>query len=251
MDALRKPFFIAAVVLMLLVVSVEIGGGLLLKGSFSGDMCGQLPEDYRSDCQNMDPEERQALQQDVPGLGIPYLALMDGVLLFSMLLMASALIIPAAIHGRLQGCATAIFAILLILAAIVMIILAITKLLLMVGLLLAAPFGTIAYFIMFAFFNRGGGNAILAALMLAKIGFVVCILLAQQHFLRSKALIVMILSSFLGNIIISFLWGLVPIFLVSITDAIAAIVVAILGVIWLVVLLIGAIPAILKALTRT
>ncbi len=251
MDTLRKPFFIAAVILILLVVSVEIGGGLLLKGSFTGDICAQLPGDYRSDCYGMDASERDKLASDVPGLGIPYLALMDGVLLFSLLLMASALLIPAGIHGRLQGCVTVIFSILLLIAAILMIILAIVKLLLMVGLLLAVPFGTIAYFIMFAFFNRGGGNAILSVLLLMKIGIVVCILLAQQHFLRGKALIMMILCSFLGNIIISFLWGIVPIFLVSITDAIAAIVVAILGVIWLIILLIGAIPAILKALTRT
>ena len=58
----------------------------------------------------------------------------------------------------------------------------------------------------------------------------------------------LVLTSLLCNIIISFLHGLVPGFLVSITDGVGAIIVAILAIIWLLFLGIGAIIAIIKAL---
>ena len=54
--------------------------------------------------------------------------------------------------------------------------------------------------------------------------------------------------SLLGNVIITFLHGFPPGFLVSITDVIGAIIVAILAVIWAIFLLIGAIPAILASI---
>jgi hypothetical protein len=51
----------------------------------------------------------------------------------------------------------------------------------------------------------------------------------------------------LCNVVAAFLQGLVPIILVSILDDVAAIVFAIVGIVWAVVLLIGSIPAIVKA----
>ncbi len=248
MDKLRTPFFIASLVLILIVVSIEIGGGLLLKGSFSGDICSQLPDQYQADCQGMDPAERQKLQSDVPGLAITYMAEVDGTLLFVMALIGISLIVPGSIQGRLQGCATLIFTLLMLLGAIGLVFVALGKLLLMIALFLSVPFGTIAYFIMFGFFNRGGAAAILATIMTLKIACVVCLLLAQQRFVQNIGLVLLILTAFVANIIVSFLHGLVPIFLVSITDALAAIVLAIIAIIWLLVLLIGAIPAIIKAI---
>jgi hypothetical protein len=60
--------------------------------------------------------------------------------------------------------------------------------------------------------------------------------------------VLLIVTSLVANLIVTFLHGIVPLFLVSITDAIAAIVVAIIGIIWAIVLLIGAIVAIVKVL---
>src|SRR2546426_922446 len=50
-----------------------------------------------------------------PGLGIPYLALIDGVLLFTIGLMGIGLIVRENLQGKLQGIATLIFSILLVL----------------------------------------------------------------------------------------------------------------------------------------
>ncbi|MCA9940296.1 MAG: hypothetical protein KC418_16775 [Anaerolineales bacterium] len=246
-DALRKPFFVVALLLLLLVVSTEIGGGLAVSGSYAGNICNKLPndDDIRKEC---DPDEANGLKEDVPGLAISYLALVDGVLLFTVGLMGASLLLPDSIHGRIQGIITLIFAILLILASIALIFVALGKLLLMVGLFLSVPFGTIAYFAAFASFPRGAAAAVLSGIMLLKIGFVACLLLAQQRFLQNKGLVLLILTALLSNIIVSFLHGLVPGFLVSITDALAAIILGIIAVIWLIVLLIGSIPAIIKSI---
>ena len=81
-----------------------------------------------------------------------------------------------------------------------------------------------------------------------KIGFVVLLVMAHQRFLENKGLVLIILTSFLATIILSFFHGIVPRFLVSITDDIGALIISILAAIWALYYLIGAIPAIIKAL---
>lgn len=253
-DLRRAPFFLA-VLLVLLVVLVETGGLLVrtpsekiagvcnaLSGSGLLDDLGIDLEDDADACEDADD-----LRSNVSGLGVPYLALVDGVLLFILVFMAVALLVPESVTGRAQGCVTLIFSILLLLAAIAMIFAAIAKLFLMIGLLLSVPFGTIAYFAIYGSFPKDAMMALLSAIILLKIGAVVALVLGQQRFLQNKALVLLILTSLAANVIVSFLLGFAPGFLASITDALAAIIVGILGAIWLLVLLIGSIPAIVKA----
>lgn len=70
---------------------------------------------------------------------------------------------------------------------------------------------------------------------------------SHPRFLRHKSLVLLVLTALVANIVIAFLHGLVPIFLVCITDALGAIVVAVLAAIWALSLLIGSLPAIVKA----
>ncbi len=256
MDDLRKPFFFAAVILLLLVVLIEIGSGFALRGAppagnVMGSISGALPDslkDVLGDVDSDDVEDLSEAANDVPGMAIPYMALVDGMLLFTIGLVASSLLITDRVQGRVQGCATFILSLLLVLASIALIIVAILLLLLMIALLLAVPFGTIAYMAIYGFFNRGGASAVLSLLMLLKIGFVVCLVLAQQRFLQNRGLVLLIVSSLVANIVISFLHGFVPTPLVSITDAIGAIIMGICGCAWWLLALIGAIPAILKVI---
>ncbi|MBI3943403.1 MAG: hypothetical protein HY326_10360 [Chloroflexi bacterium] len=252
MDSLRTPFFILAVVLMAIVVSVEIGSSFLLgdiipqPNAVVGNMDGDVLKAY---LEQKDDFDKFANTQDrPPGLGIPYMAALDLVVLFTVGLMGMSLLVPEAVQGRVQGCATFIFALLLILGGIVLIFAALFLVILMVSLLLAVPFGTLTYLAIYGFFDRGSASVILSLLMFLKLGFVACLLLAQQRFVQNKGLVLIILLSLLGNVIISFLHGFVPGFLVSITDGIAAIIVMLIAVILAVLLLIGSIPAIGKAL---
>ncbi len=226
MDSLRKPLFLAALVLILLAVLVEVSSVGFLGPAASA------------------ASELQALQS--PGLGISYLALVDGILLFSIGLMALGLVIPARIQGRLQGIVNFIFFLLLLLAAIGLVFLAILLLTMMITLLLAVPFGTIAYMAAFADFNVGAARATLGTIMTLKLAFAVCLVLSNPRFLEVKGLMLLVMLSLLANVIVSFLHGLGPTFVVSILDALAAIVVGIIGAIWALVSLIGSIPAIIK-----
>jgi hypothetical protein len=252
MQSLRKPFFILALALIAICIIIEIGRAATLQpatttalditSELPSDTAGQLSDDQKAQVRSI------PVQTNIPGMAIPYMALLDGVALFTAALMGLGLVIPARLQGRVQGIGTLIFAILLILAALVMIPIAIGLVTLMVALLLSIPFGTIVYLIVYGHFDRSGAAAVLSVLMLLKLGFAGSLVLAQQRFLQNWGLVLIVITCLLGNVIISFLHGLVPRFLVSITDGIGAIIVAILAVIWAIFLLIGSIPAILFAL---
>ena len=225
LDELRKPFLIIALVLMLLVVLVE-GTSVLW----------------------INPDKAVgSLGAKTPGYGITYLAFLDYLVFYITLLIGLAMIIPERLQGRVQGCATAIVSFLGCLGTIFAIITCLIMLIIMVTLLLAPIFGTIAYVVVYGHFDRGAAAATLSLIMALKIGFVVCLVLAHQRFLQNKGLVLIVLTSLLANLIISFLHNFVPGVLVSITDAIGAIIVGILAVIWAIILFVFAIISIIKA----
>jgi hypothetical protein len=226
LDELRKPFFIVALVLIFLVVVIEGCSALFLDLGTSGIA---------------------SLGAQTPGYGINYLAFLDGFVFYITLLIGLAMIIPERLQGRVQGCATAIVSFLGCLGAIFAIITCLIMLIVMVTLLLAPIFGTIAYLAIYGHFDRSGAEVTLSLIMALKLAFVICLVLAHQRFLQNKGLVLIVLTSLLANLIISFLHNFLPLPLVSITDAIGAIVVGILAVIWAIILLIFSIISIIKA----
>jgi hypothetical protein len=222
LDELRRPFFIVALVLMLLVVLIEVGSPWLMQVTDKSF--------------------------DRPGYGVQYLVFIDAFLFYVSLLIGLALIIPERIQGRVQGCVTLVISFLGCLGIIGAIITAFVFLLLMITLLLAPIFGTLAYLAIYGDFDRSGANITLSLIMALKIGYCILLILAHQRFLQNKSLVLLTLTSLLANIIISFLHNLVPGILVSITDALGAIVVAILALIWAIVFIIGSIVAIIRSI---
>jgi hypothetical protein len=252
MDSLRKPPFFVAIALAIIIVLIEVGAGGFLNSATSvvNNLSAavasdpELAEAYR----NAPKADIDSLSKQTkpPGLGILYMALLDAVLLFTILLTASGMFIPQGVQGNIQGCITGIFAIILILTGIVMILVAVALIILMVTLLLAIPFGTIAYLILYGFFNRAAATGTLTLLMTLKLGFAVALVVAQQRFLQNKGLVLLVITSLAANVIVSVLHGIVPGILVSITDAIAGVIVAVLALIWAVVLVFGALLSIIK-----
>lgn len=226
LDELRRPFLIVALVLILLVVLIEAGSGLLLDLGTPG---------------------AASLDAKAPGYGISYLAFLDGFVFYVTLLISLAMVIPERIQGKVQGCATAIVSFLGCLGAIFAIIMCLIMLIVMVTLLLAPIFGTIAYLAIYGHFDRSGAAVTLSLIMTLKLAFCVFLVLAHQRFLQNKGLVLIVLTSLLANLILGFLHNFVPLPLVSITDAIGAIVVGILAVIWAIILFIFAIIGIVKA----
>lgn len=217
LDRLRTPFFFIFLVAFGLVVLLEIGATAV------------VPE----------------------GMAISYLALIDVIMFGTAALMGMSVLFSKRLHARAQGIITLVGAIVLILIAIVLLFIAIAQLIVMVTLLLAFPFGTIAYLIIWGDFPRGDASVVLSLIMFLKVVGLACLVIAQQRFLQNKGLVAMAITSLLGNVVAVFLHGLVPGILVSITDDIAGIVFAIVAIIWAIILLIGSIPAIVRALQQT
>src|SRR5215213_8445242 len=222
LDELRRPFFIVALVLMFLVVLIEVGSPWLMQVTDKSF--------------------------DRPGYGVQYLVFIDAFLFYVSLLIGLALIIPERIQGRVQGCVTLVVSFFGCLGIIGAIITAFIFLLLMITLLLAPIFGTLAYLAIYGSFDRSGANITLSLIMALKIGYCILLILAHQRFLQNKSLVLLTLTSLLANLIVSFLHNLVPGILVCITDALGAIVVAILALIWAIVFIIGSIVAIVRSI---
>ena len=257
----RIPFFVA-LALIVIAVLVELGSSELVQGpaQTSGEAFDRIVNSpaFLDATDDMDLGDRQdaidrirdAIESDdsPPGMGIRYLALVDVLLVFTTLMIALSLIVPEHLHGKLQGVVTLIFSFLLVLGALILTIVAFVLLLVMVALFFAPPFGTIAYLAVWGWFNTWAAAAILGVVMLLKLGFTGCLVVAHQRFLENKGLVLLVLTSLVCTIVIGFLHGIVPFVMVSITDAIAAIIFGIVAIVWGIVLLIGAIIAIVQAI---
>jgi hypothetical protein len=242
-SSLRTPFFVIALVFMTLAVLVELGSSHIIGGNGAGSSLQQqaAEQDVEIDGDIGDVDEP-------PGRAISYLALVDGILLYTVLLMGLSLVIPERTHGRIQGVATLILSIVLIILAFILSLIAFIELLVMVALFLAVPFGTIAYLALWGFFPRGEAATVLSLLMLLKVAFIVFLVLAQQKFLQQKGLVALVLTSLVCMLIIGFLHGFVPLVVVSIVDTLSALIIGIIAIIWAIVLLIGAIPSIVSSI---
>jgi hypothetical protein len=220
-DQIRKPLFMVALALMVVTVLLELGSPVLMKVKMA--------------------------VAETPGFGISYLALLDGLLLFTVGLIGAGFLIPERVQGRFQGILTLIITIVIFLLALVMIFAALMKLSIMLGLLFAPLFGPIAYLPLYGQFNTTAARVTLGLIMTFKLCFAGFLVFAHQRFLQNKGLVLIILSSLLATIIVSFLHGFLPVFLCSITDCIGAIVVAVIAVIWAIVFFVGSLTAVVKA----
>jgi len=253
----RTPIFILALLLMVAIVLIErsqvdpawvdrlLSGFLPQNQSLAADAFFDLfPPEQKAELDELMEEKAdeasEKLTEDIEGFGIPALQYVDGVLLFSLALIGLGLILPATMQVKVQGCLTMLVGIIILLAAFVLVFIVLAKLIAMISLLLSFPFGTIAYFFIYADFPRDSSLALLSFLFGLKLLVGLLLLLAHQRFLENLGLVLMVLTSLVANFVVSFLHGLVPGFLVSITDAVAGIIVLIIAMIWAIILIIGA-----------
>jgi hypothetical protein len=228
LDTMRKPIFVVALIAVLLAVLVELASIALVTQHVTSS----------------------AASLDVPttGKAIPALALLDGLLLFATTIIGIGILIPERVQSKVQGIVTLVFSILLLISIIVVLLRDLVQLVLMVSLLMAPIFGTIAYFAIWSSFDTGTARAALGLIMTLKIIFAVCLVVSQQRFLQNKGLVLIIITSVLSNLLIAFLYGLVPGVFVSIADVVAALVICVLAIVWAVVYLIGGVVSVVKVI---
>lgn len=265
-DKKKVPLLIIAIILAVLIVAGELGMAAIpspgLPASFElKAKQAQCDEEERKECcgerlkalkECMEDVDWDAMrshgednEQSVPGLGIPYLALLDILLLLEAFVFA----LPLMLRGRSISIAHTVTKLLLslgvIIGGIILAIIAFVLVMLMISLLMAFPFGTIAYFAIWGFFPAGSAAGVLSAILVAKIVCGVLLFIVSPMHMKRFCFVLFLLSALLTTVIVMFLHGIVPSFLVSITDGIAAIVVAIIAIIWGIVKLIDAILGII------
>ncbi|MEZ5886578.1 MAG: hypothetical protein R3D56_06840 [Paracoccaceae bacterium] len=183
-----------------------------------------------------------------PGLGIRMLGLIDAGLAWTLLLMAIDFIRPMSAVARVQGIVTLILSFFGVLGGIVLIFTTLALIMLMISLLLAVPFGTLAYLAAWGDFPKGAARAALGLIMVLKLLGALFLVLASPSLLKNKGLVVLLLFSIGSTFLTGFLIAFVPAFVAAIADAIGALISAILGTVWLLVMLIGAIFAVIRAI---
>lgn len=242
---LRRPFFVAAVAVAAVVVLGELG----LAGLVGGNPVGLVPVDVATSV-GIDPDVAAEVSLGAttpPGSGIAYLALVDGLLLFTLALLGSSMVISHRTYGRVQGIVTLVVTFLWVLAGLLTALLAFAQLLLMIGLFVAVPFGTLAYLAIWGFFPVGDAALVLGLLLVLKVALVFLLFAAQQRFLQVKGLMALIAVSVLLQVVLGLIHGFLPRPVVAIGDQFWALVTAVVAIVWALVMLIGSIPAVVNA----
>lgn len=187
-------------------------------------------------------------QGSTPGIGIRMLALIDVALIWALVLMLAEMTLPTGRLMRLQGIVTLIGAFFGVIGGIVLIFGTFTLLILMLSLMVAVPFGTAVYLAAWGSFPTGAAGAALALIMVLKLVGTGFLVLASPAMLKNKGLMVLLLFSLGSTFLTGFLIAFVPGIIASIADAIGALISAVLGTIWLLVVLIGAVFAVIRML---
>jgi hypothetical protein len=243
---LRRPLFVVAVVLAVVVVLVELG----MSGLVGGNPAGAIPPAV---AQELGVEEEVLENPGLgtsspPGSGIRHLALFDGLLVFTLALLLTSLVLSHRAYGRAQGVVTLVVTLLWILGGLVLAVIAFVKLMVMIGLFVSAPFGTLAYLAIWGFFPENEAALLLGLLLLLKLATVGFLVAAQPRFLKVKGLMALIAVSVVLQLVLGFIHGFLPGPVVSIGDQFWALVTTIVAIIWALVMLIASIPAIVNAI---
>jgi hypothetical protein len=256
-DSLRKPFLVAAVLVVLVAFLSCLGSSLVtgpppfadrVNQTLSNPQTVALLEKFDIDPGDAHDSLSDTRPENPPGMGIPALALIEGLLLLVLVITAAPLLIGERITGVLTGGVSIIGGLVVLLAAIATAIVSFTALMLMVSLLLSAPFGTLAYLAIFGSFDSGGAAVFTSLVLGLTLAALVLLVLAQQRFLKGKGLLLLLLTAVLLTFVTSLLHSIVPGFLVSITDALAALITAIVSAIWALLVLIGGIVSAVRVL---
>lgn len=224
MGGIRLPFFVIASIIITLAIAFELSTMAFLRSE-------------------------AGVEGATPGLGGPYLALIDGIILYSVILMWISMAPGKAMTARLQSVVTLFLSFFGALGSFILIFIAFGLILLMIGLLLAVPFGTLAYLAAYAGFPKSIAVSALTFVMTLKLAFLILLFLAHQGFMKNLGLMIMIALSLLTTWLTSFLISLPPAFLASITDAVAALITAVIALIRLVMLFIASLIGIITALS--
>jgi hypothetical protein len=224
---MRKVFVVLSLVFLIVAVAVESGA------SWIGELLSRLRDEGT-------PEPI--------GMAIPIAVAIDIALLSRIGLTAFGNVVSGFWQGKLDGIVTFIVGLILLISGIAAALAALGVLMLMLGLFFSVPFGTAIYMAIFGGFGRAEAAAVLSLVMVFKITSLVLFVIWNLRVVKSLGIVLLAATSLIMTALIGLLHGIVPGPLVSITDAIGAIIVGIVSLIWGIVLLILGLIAFINAI---
>lgn len=181
-----------------------------------------------------------------PGLGLAALCFFCVLPCYSYAILTCEVLQLGAVSGRLQTVVALVGSIVGLLFGLYFIVKAITLLSVMLALFLAVPFGTIAYMVIWGTFDTGTSRIVLSLFMTVQIIGAIFLVVAAPTIVKNGKLVALTAVTLAFAFILGLLHGLVPNPLVSIVDALAALVISIVATIWMLPLLIGGILSLVR-----
>jgi hypothetical protein len=257
----QQTFLLLATLCCLFALLAELGADSIFpaRTPSKAELTATL-EKNRSEDADIDLDRITKKQTPTPpGIAIRYLALYDGLLWLSLALMtiggilgaratqdARLASVIAKTYLRTQNVVMLLASLVDVILAAVLALLALAALIAMVALFLAAPFGTVAYLVSFGFFDTSRAATILSfAIVLKIIGTVLVVLGGQVN----RRILLRLGISMGLCVVVAFLHGFPPGILVSIVDALTAIVIAIVALLFALPVLFGSIMGVAKSIS--
>jgi hypothetical protein len=185
----------------------------------------------------------------LPGVGIKSLGLINLLMAFVMMLMLlEKVTVWQRLGPKVLGAVTAVLTFIGLLMAVFLIIKTITLFFLMIGLLFSPPFGTIAYFSTWGDFPSRDAKQILSVVMVLQVGGLLAAVLVNPTLLKNIWLVLLGGTAIGLTFLLGLLHGLPPKFVVSITDAIGAIIAGIVSAIWMIIFCFSGIKSAITAI---
>jgi hypothetical protein len=235
----RRGLLSLALVLLGAAVIVELVAGPALRPARSAnharDVLALSGVAAMAHDAQIDPTEiaQVASRQHQPApLAVSAEALLDGLLLVAAGAVALPRLVPRRNMTRYGRLSSFLVALAILLVGIAVAVKAIARLRYLDALYISPPAGTLSYLLLYGSFRRGGSLVALTGLMALKLAAIAALYWGYPRAASERGLPPLALTSVAATVAVAMAYALVPSSLASITDALAAAVVALVAILW-------------------
>ncbi|MDQ6613235.1 MAG: hypothetical protein M3083_00320 [Actinomycetota bacterium] len=238
----RRRLFLLALGLLAAAVVIDGAAGLALRPPYRAHRDAEVLATpgvaamiHDANDAPVDPTEIAqvaAHQHRSAPLALPAQALIDSLLLVTALGLGAPHIVPNRDVTSTARLGSFIGSLAVLLASVAGVVVAVARLRYLVALYLSPPFGTLSYLLLYGSFRRGGSLGAVVVLMALKVGACSAFFQAYPRATSARGLAGLALTAVAATVVTTFAYALSPTGLASITDAMAAALVALAAVLW-------------------
>jgi hypothetical protein len=247
-SSVRRGLLVAALALLFAVVVLELAAPAVLRPArgahHAADVLALPGVSAVVHNAQLDPTEiaQVAARQHRPApLELPAQALLDGLLLVCGFTVALPRLVRRRDVTRHARLGLFVLSLAILLGGIAVVVAAIARSRYLVGLYVSPPFGTLSYLLLYGPSRRTASLMALAALMALKVVALAAFFRGYPRAVSIRGLAALAVTSTAMTVVATAAYALAPATLVPVTDALAAAVVALVGVLWAGVIVSGSV----------